>query len=126
MRSPGSETGFQGYRRNLVTTRQFLFTYGNTFHLKTNAFCALPSKVMVASLSARGRQPGHAPDGEGEQEAPLEQDWTGGRREKEEKGLRSDVESVGRDWNNFVKYLHAYHNGKGMPACVRECEIPQP
>ena len=54
MRSPGSETGFQGYRRNLVTTRQFLVTSGNTFHLKTNAFCALPSKVMVASLSARG------------------------------------------------------------------------
>ena len=53
-----------------------------------------PSFLLSERLrggGARGGESGHAADGEGEPEAPLEQDGAGGRAEEEKEGVRPDV-----------------------------------
>ena len=50
----------------------------------------LPSERLRGG-GARGGESGHAADGEGEPEAPLEQDGAGGRAEEEKEGVRPYV-----------------------------------
>ena len=66
---------------------------------------------------ARGREPGHAPDGEGEQEAPLEQDGTGRRTEREEEGVRSHVERPERLLGEGPEHPAAAAAGHPIHAC---------
>ena len=95
----------------------------------------LPSERLRGG-GARGGESGHAADGEGEPEAPLEQDGAGGRAEEEKEGVRPYV-GLKRGYAALCPYhllgrrelsceRVGRRNGRWTDACMRKCEIPRP